>query len=143
MNRSDLPRTMRGHQQFTCSTTAEPSRVWTALTEPEETREYLYGLAAHSCWEAEAAIRFCHEQHTLQGQVMHAERPCRLSYYLTAGPDDPPTYLTWQIRASPTGSTIRLQIDETEPAIADSDEEAEDTWLPVLAALQRHLDADR
>ena len=106
---------MRGHQQFTCSTTAEPSRVWAALTAPEETRKYLYGLAAHSCWQVEAAIRFCHEQHALQGQVMHAEPPCRLSYYLTAGPDDPPTYLTWQIRASPTGSTIRLQIDETEP----------------------------
>lgn len=37
----------------------------------------------------------------------------------------------------PGGSTIWLQIDETE--FADTDEEAENTWLPVLAALQELL----
>jgi hypothetical protein len=39
----------------------------------------------------------------------------------------------------PGGSTIWLQIDETE--FADTDEEAENTWLPVLAALQELLAA--
>lgn len=141
MIRSGLPPTSRGHQQFTCSTTAHPAAVWAALTRPEQTQTYLYGLAAHSCWEVDAAIEFRHEQHTLNGHVMHADAPCRLSYYLTAGPDDLPTYVTWQIRATPAGSTIRLQIDETDPAVADTDEEAEDTWLPVLAALQRHLES--
>jgi uncharacterized protein YndB with AHSA1/START domain len=141
MQRGPIPRTMGGHQQFTCSTTADPARVWQALIQPEQTRAYLYGLAAHSCWEVDADIEFRHEKHTLAGQVMHADEPCRLSYYLTAGPDDLPTYVTWQVRPSPAGSTIRLQIDETDPAVADTDEEAEDTWLPVLAALQRHLES--
>ena len=141
MQAGPIPRTMRGHQQFTCSTTASPDRVWQALTQPEQTRVYLYGLAAHSCWAFGSDIEFRHEQHTVVGQVMHADQPCRLSYYLSAGPDDPPTYVTWQVRRSPSGSTIRLQIDETDPSVADTDEEAEDTWLPVLAALQRHLEA--
>jgi uncharacterized protein YndB with AHSA1/START domain len=141
MKSGPIPRTTRGHQQFTCSTTAAPARVWQALTQPEQTRAYLYGLAAHSCWEVDSGIEFRHGQHTLQGQVMHADEPCRLSYYLTAGPDDLPTYVTWQVRSSPAGSMIRLQIDETDPAVADTDEEAEDTWLPVLAALQRHLES--
>jgi hypothetical protein len=35
------------------------------------------------------------------------------------------------------GCTIRLQIDEVDTA--DSPEDAEDIWLPVLAALQRLL----
>ncbi len=127
-----------GHQQFTCATAACPEAVWSALTDPEQTRVYLYGLAAHACWQADAVIEFHGEQHTLHGQVMHTEAPYRLSYVLTAAPGDPPTYVTWQIRSSPTGSTIRLQIDETETA--DTIEDAEDTWLPVLAALQRHLE---
>ena len=138
MQRDGVPRAIGGHQQFTCSTSACPETVWSALTEPEQTKQYLYGLAAHSCWNADSAIEFRHEGHTLVGQVIHAEAPCRLSYYLAAGPEDPPTYVTWQIRSSPAGSTIRLQIDETETP--DTVEEAEDTWLPVLAALQRHLD---
>jgi uncharacterized protein YndB with AHSA1/START domain len=138
MQRDRVPRTIGGHQQFTCSTAACPEAVWAALTDPEQTKAFLYGLAAHSSWQVDAAIEFRHEQHTLRGQVMRADRPCRLSYFLAAGPEDPPTYVTWQIRSSPAGSTIRLQVDETDAA--DTVEEAEDTWLPVLAALQRHLE---
>jgi len=139
MQRDPVPRAIGGHQQFTCSTSACPDAVWAALTDPERTSQYLYGLSAHSCWQVDAAIEFTHERYALQGQVIKAERPCRLSYYLAAGPEDPPTYVTWQVRSSPTGSTIRLQIDETEAP--DTVEEAEDTWLPVLAALQRHLES--
>jgi uncharacterized protein YndB with AHSA1/START domain len=79
------------------------------------------------------------DQYPITGQVLHAQAPCRLSYVQQTGPGDPPVYLTWQIRPSPGGSTIWLQIDETE--FADTDEEAENTWLPVLAALQELLAA--
>jgi hypothetical protein len=50
-----------------------------------------------------------------------------------------PVCLTRQSRPSPGGCTIWLQIYETE--FADTDEEAENTWLPVLAALQELLAA--
>ena len=123
-------------RQFTCATNADPALVWSALTEPDQTRRYLYGLAAHSSWEPNAPIVFHHETVVLRGHVVRADRPCRLSYCLSAGPDDPATYLTWQIRTCPAGSTIRLQIDETDPFKPDTEEDAEDTWLPVLAALQ-------
>jgi hypothetical protein len=52
-------------------------------------------------------------------------------------PHDPPTFRTWQLRATPCGTTLRLQIDEIE---GSSDDDAEDTWLPVLAALRALLD---
>ena len=35
------------------------------------------------------------------------------------------------------GTTLRLQVDEIE---ASGDDDAEDTWLPVLAALRALLD---
>jgi hypothetical protein len=50
---------------------------------------------------------------------------------------DPPLYLTWLLRPTPGGCTVRLAIDEVDTA--DSPEDAEDIWLPVLAALQRLL----
>jgi uncharacterized protein YndB with AHSA1/START domain len=126
--------------QFACFAAASPAAVWSALTEPSQTRAYLYGLAAHSSWQADAPIQFRFAGRCpIIGQVLHVEAPRRLSYVLQAGPGDPPVYLTWQIRPSPGGSTIWLHIDETD--FADNDEEAENTWLPVLAALQDLLAA--
>jgi hypothetical protein len=43
-------------------------------------------------------------------------------------------YLTWRLRLAPGGCTVRLEVDE--PDCAGSAEDAEDIWLPVLAALQ-------
>ena len=75
---------------FAAWTRADPEVVWTALTDPGQTPEFLYGLAADS---------------------------------------------TWLIRPGPGGCTIRLQIDEIDTA--DSLQDAEDIWLPVLEALQQ------
>ncbi len=69
---------------------------------------------------------------------MQAQR--RLSYLVQASPGDPPVYLTWLIRPSPGGVTIRLHVDEIE--YPDDEDEAEDIWLPMLAALQRTLTTD-
>jgi uncharacterized protein YndB with AHSA1/START domain len=135
-----------GTQRFVCFTAANPARVWAALTGTHETGSYLCGLIPRSSWEAEAPIHFQATQSpvavhsSLTGRVLHVEPLCRLSYVLRSGHEDPPIYLTWEIRPCPGGSTIRLQIDEIE--YADNDEEAENTWLPVLAALQALLARD-
>ena len=103
-------------------------------------------MAAHSSWQADARIRFQTDGSPaagpfwLTGRVLHAQPFCRLSYSVQSGPEDPPVFLTWQIRPCPGGSTIGLQIDEVE--YTDSVEEAENTWLPVLAALQAWLASD-
>jgi hypothetical protein len=76
----------------------------------------------------------------LVGRVLCAQPYSRLSYFLRSGPEDPSTYLTWQLRSCPGGSTVHLQVDHTE--WTDTDEEAENTWLPVLAALQTLLSGD-
>ena len=123
---------------FTAHVRAGPELVWTALTEAGQTAAYLYGLAARSTWIPGAPIGFCLGDRTeLTGRVLHAQRPERLSYVLQSAPHDPPTYLTWLIRAAPGGCTIRLEIDEVDNG--DSREDAEDVWLPVLAALQHLL----
>lgn len=68
----------------------------------------------------------------------HVRGQERLSYLLRAGPGDPPVYLTWRLRRAPGGCVVRLEIDE--PEGADSPQDAEDVWLPVLAALQLRCD---
>ena len=115
-----------------------PELVWTALTDPDKTTEFLYGMAAHSTWIPGAEIGFRRgDRVELTGRVLHSRCHERLSYVLQSGPDDPPVYLTWLIRPAPGGCTIRLEIDEVDHA--DSPEDAEDVWLPILAALQHLL----
>ncbi len=120
---------------FTAHVRADPALVWTALTNSGQTAAYLYGLAAHSTWVPGDPIDFRADGRTAAiGQVMHATREERLSYLLQAGPGDPPVYLTWLLRPAPGGCTVRLEIDQVDHA--DSPQDAEDIWLPVLAALQ-------
>ena len=141
--RSEMSTTSSGTHRFRCFTPVDPSRVWVALTDGRETCRYLHGLVAESSWCAEASIRFrtapVHpESHsTLAGRVLCVQPQRRLSYFLRSGPEDPSTYLTWELRSCPGGSTVHLQVDRAD--CADSAEEAEDTWLPVLAALQTLL----
>ncbi len=120
---------------FAAHVRADPGLVWTALTDPGQTAAYLYGLAAHSSWVPGDPIEFrLGGRAAAIGQVVHARRQERLSYLLQAGPGDPPVYLTWLLRPAPGGCTVRLEIDQVDHA--DSPQDAEDVWLPVLAGLQ-------
>jgi uncharacterized protein YndB with AHSA1/START domain len=122
---------------FSVHAAACPELIWTALTDPGQTAAFLYGLAAHSTWIPGADIAFRRGDRTeLIGRVLHVRRHERLSYGLQSGPGDPVLYLTWVVRAAPGGCTLRLEVDEVD---GDSREDAEDTWLPVLAALQQLL----
>ena len=124
---------------FAAHVRAGPGAVWTALTDPGQTGAYLYGLAAHSTWGAGDPIEFrLAGRVEAIGCVLHVRGQERLSYLLRAGPGDPPVYLTWRLRRAPGGCVVRLEIDE--PEGADSPQDAEDVWLPVLAALQLRCD---
>ncbi len=120
---------------FAAHVRADPGRVWAALTDPGQTVVYFHGLAAHSTWVPGDPIEFrLGGRAEAIGRVLHVRCHERLSYLLQAGPNDPPVYLTWLLRPAPGGCTVRLQIDEVEHA--DSLQDAEDIWLPILAALQ-------
>ncbi len=125
------------HRMFAFATAACAGSVWSALTCADQTARYLFGLQAHSTWRADTPVRFeTVDGHSLTGRVLHVAEPHRLSYVLQSAPDDPAVYLTWQIRPIANGTVVRLLVDE----IGSVDEEdVEDTWLPILAALQALL----
>jgi hypothetical protein len=143
--KGDLNAAPIGARSYACFTGADRAKVWAVLIGADKTDGYLYGLVTRSSWQRGAPIQFQAGQFStavcsLMGRVLVVQPPCRLSYLLRAGPEDPPVYLTWHVRPCPGGSTVRLRVDEIEHA--DSDEEAENTWLPVLAALQALLARD-
>ncbi len=122
---------------FRFATDAGPDRVWAALTRPELTPRYLYGLVASSEWRPGTAVVFAGEGVTLSGEVLAAEAPRRLSYSVHAGDGQPETYVTWEIVGDGSGSVVRLYVDE--PGEPDAGVETESAWLRVVAGLESVL----
>ena len=115
--------------------------MWAALTRPELTAGYLFGLAASSAWRAGAAVTFAGGGATLSGDVLAVEEPRRLSYSLRAGEGQPETYVTWEVEGEETGSVVRLYVDE--PGEPGFDASTEGAWHLVVGGLQTVLAASR
>jgi uncharacterized protein YndB with AHSA1/START domain len=123
---------------FAFSTDATPVRVWHALTDPAQTRIYLEGMALQSDWVAGSAIVASFRgEPTVLGEVLCVQPHHRLSYVIRP-PEASAVYLTWLLRRRVQGCICRLQIDEAD--ISDI-AELEDVWLPIVAGLQRSVDA--
>jgi uncharacterized protein YndB with AHSA1/START domain len=126
---------------FRFATEAGPGEVWAALTRPELTARYLYGLAGASSWRAGTAVTFAGGGATLSGDVLAAEEPHRLSYSLRAGDNQPETYVTWEVVGQDEGSEVQLYVDEPgEPGFETATTSA---WLEVVSRLQSVLAGTR
>ena len=136
-------RDLRTSHEFTGFTTACPARVWRALTGPATTR-YLHGLSLCTTWVVGDPITFtaaAGPAGSMQGVVLYVDEPVRLTYSLQSGPDDPLLFVTWRLRPCSGGCAITLVVDDLD--CPEDPDDAEAAWLPVLATLQRHLDADQ
>jgi hypothetical protein len=141
MRLSDTRRNVSATQDYAFITGASADRVWSTLTCPTRTPVFLYGLSAVSIWQTDAPIelRLSNAPYAgeLCGHVLYADRPSRLSCSVQAGAGDPAVYLTWHMRDIPTGCIVRLSIDE--PELPDDSLDGEETWLRLVAALERLL----
>ena len=123
---------------FAFFTKATPVRVWDALTDPVQTRIYLEGMALQSDWVPGSALVACFRgEPTVLGEVLCVQAHQRLSYVIRP-PEASAVYLTWLLRRRVDGCLCRLQIDEAD---ASDIAELEDVWLPIMAGLQRSVDA--
>lgn len=74
---------------------------------------------------------------TVLGEVLCVQAHQRLSYVIRP-PGASAVYLTWLLRRREEGCICRLHVDE--PDTSDI-AELEDVWLPIVAGLQRSVDA--
>jgi uncharacterized protein YndB with AHSA1/START domain len=121
---------------FRLATDTDPDAVWATLTDEAASADYLYGATLSSTWEAGTPLELSRPSGpSVKGWVLFSAPPNRLAYTLE---DDSGAiaYLTWEVRPSPTGSVVRLSVDEFGD---DTEEDAEDVWLPVLKAFGARL----
>jgi uncharacterized protein YndB with AHSA1/START domain len=127
-------------EQFHAITSASPECVWNALTATGVPLDYLHGMTVDTDWQPGAKVTMAlTDQWRLTGEVLAAQQPHRLSYTLDEPPGSPSVYVTWQLHGTSDGTIIRLNVDEPRP-LADSSEDLESAWLPVLSGLVNHLE---
>jgi uncharacterized protein YndB with AHSA1/START domain len=136
---------------------ASPARVWRMLTDPEETRKYMFGCAALSDWQVGSPLLWKgtfdgRELIAVKGTIVALERE-RLLAYTTFDPngsdeDVPANYLTVRCRLSPGagGATTVLEVTHGDYASVPNGqrryEEAAASWS-VLEKLKEEAEASR
>ena len=84
--------------QKTISLKAEPSQVWSALTNPEKTKRYFFNCEVYSDWEVGSTILFTGKlflikKIEMKGQILKIE-PNKLLQYTLQNEDDPDNFST-------------------------------------------------
>lgn len=123
-----------------------PEKLWDALTNPEFTRQYWFGVEVTSDWKTESPIGFMKDgKSTLQGKILAARQPKLLSYTFreTEGEasQEPPTKVTLEIEPEVGTQTVRLTVIHTDfvpnskhrPRISEG-------WPAVLSSLKSYLE---
>jgi uncharacterized protein YndB with AHSA1/START domain len=98
-------------------TTAE--KLWDALTLPEFTRQYWFGIDVTSDWKAGSAVSYLSGgQAKVLGKVLAADRPRFLSYTFREAvgeaSHEPPTKVTLELEPEVGTDTVRLTVTHTD-----------------------------
>jgi uncharacterized protein YndB with AHSA1/START domain len=132
---------------FEALVNACPEDVWSALTDPERTRQYFYGLAVHSDWQIGSHIVYSGPPpHKICGEVVLVERPRLLMHTLADGQTmlgdlDPVAWVTWTIDSADSGqSKVCVVVEDLERV---DDAEFDEAWRLVLEQLARYLEDAR
>jgi len=92
-----------------------PEKLWDALTNPEFSRQYWFGMAVTSDWKTGSPVHYISDgKAKVEGKVLVAERPKRLSYTFRetegAASGEPPSKVTLEIEPELGTETVRLTV---------------------------------
>lgn len=127
---------------------ASPSRVWSALTDPEQIKKYMFGSEVKTDWQQGNPITWqgVYEGKDYQdkGEILEIEpdRLLRVSHFspLSGQPDIPENYhaLTYELSETTGGTHISLSQDNNA-----SEEEAEHSkgmWTSLLDGIKKTVE---
>ena len=126
---------------------ADRQRVWTALTDPAEVKQWFFGTDLETDWSPGSSITWSGEwegkPYQDKGEVVAVDEPNRLEVThfspLTGQEDAPENYhtLVYALDGDEAGTKVTITQDNNgDQAEADRNSE---TWGQMLEALKKHL----
>ena len=127
---------------------APASKVWDALTQPEQIKQYLFGTQVTTDWRVGSPITYKGEwkgkAYEDKGKVLEVEPRKRLVstfWSALAGlPDTPENYKTVRYELAPEGDRTKLTITQDNNATQEEATEAEKNWRMVLDGIKKLLE---
>jgi len=129
----------------TATINAPASKVWDALTKPEQIKQYMFGTQVTTDWKVGSPIAYKGEwkgkSYEDKGKVLEIEPRKRLVstfWSALAGlPDKPENYKTVGYELAPEGDRTKLTITQDNNASQEEANEAEKNWKMVLEGIKK------
>ena len=127
---------------------APPSKVWDALTQPEQIKQYMFGTQVTTDWKVGSPITYKGEwkgkAYEDKGKVLEIEPRKRLvsTFWssLAGLPDKPENYKTVRYELAPEGDRTKLTVTQDNNASQAEAQEAEQNWKMVLDGIKKLLE---
>src|SRR5690349_11211859 len=124
----------------TTTINAPASKVWDALTKPEQIKQYMFGTEVTTDWKVGSPITYKGEwkgqAYEDKGKVLEFEPGKRLvsSFWsaLAGLPDAPENYKKVGYELAPAGDKTRLTVTQDNNATQEEASEAENNWRMIL-----------
>jgi uncharacterized protein YndB with AHSA1/START domain len=128
---------------------APASKVWDALTKPEQIKQYMFGTQVTTDWKVGSPITYKGEwkgkSYEDKGKVLEIEPRKRLVstfWSALAGlPDTPENYKTVSYELVPDGDSTKLTVTQDNNASQDEAKEAEQNWNMVLDGIKKLVES--
>jgi uncharacterized protein YndB with AHSA1/START domain len=127
---------------------APPTRVWAALTDPAEVKEYMFGTDLATDWTVGSPVVWSGEYegrpYEDKGQVVEVEPPQRLTvtHYspLSGQPDVPESYHTLTYRLDEVGGRTRVRLSQDNNPSEEAAEHSRRNWAMMLDGLKKYVE---
>ena len=127
---------------------APPSRVWEALTDPDQIKEYMFGSEVETSWEMGSPITWNGEYegrpYQDKGEVLSYDEPRKLSvthYSPLAGQEDKPeNYHTLVYTLDEHNGGTRVSLTQDNCADEQEAEQFSANWQQMLDGLKAHVE---
>ncbi len=131
------------------SLNATPARVWQALTDPEQIKQYLFGTTTTSDWKKGSPITYTGEwegkAYEDKGVIVdiQPEKLLHTTYYssMSGKEDKPENYSNVKYELEPDGDMTKLTITQDNAGDEASREHSENNWSTVLESLKKVVEA--
>lgn len=129
---------------------ASPARVWSALTDPSQIREYMFGSQVETDWKPGSAIVWRGEyqgtEYEDKGRVVEVEPQRRLvvTHFspMSGQLDVPENYHTLTHVLEPQGDGTHITLSQDNNANDEEAAHSRDNWAAMLSSLKKVIESE-
>ncbi|MFM7853078.1 MAG: SRPBCC family protein [Flammeovirgaceae bacterium] len=127
---------------------ASRAKVWMALTEPAQIKQYLFGTDTHTTWQVGTPIRFTGEwegkKYEDKGTILNFEKENMLQYdywsNMSGTEDHPDNYVVITYLLEDAEEGVRLTIKHDNYRTEEARVQSEQNWGTVMDAIKQLLE---